>query len=314
MRSPLAGPPISPYGIVLLLMPCADASLTCVMLRRRCPHSGGVQGQVMFGARDKCHTIFVQMHSTGYNQPLDVSHFRAFKGFDATSCGRRRGHRMSSIEPIPKDTCRSMCQSSSSISLFWSMQPCISSATEAISLGWKDGSICCQTVKKSSWTCSKLPNVLHAKDGLFVDEKPSAPPGDETDAEDFAIWEDDDVAEEQEQADEVAEEPVFAFDGSTSCGGGAASRGATRTCHVQLTRSSPGVRQCVCKGPCSCKRASVDDRGSTSTCRRVHAASAHLPDDYRRARSTDGVRQLSASERRRSDLYQEEEGSVLLTA
>ena len=59
----------------------------------------------------------------------------------------------------------------------------------------------------------EMANVLHAKDGLFVDEKPSAPPGDETDAEDFAIWEDDDVAEEQEQADEVAEEPVFAFDG-----------------------------------------------------------------------------------------------------
>ena len=30
-------------------------------------------------ARDKCHTIFVQRHSTGYNQPLDVSYFRAFK-------------------------------------------------------------------------------------------------------------------------------------------------------------------------------------------------------------------------------------------
>ena len=59
----------------------------------------------------------------------------------------------------------------------------------------------------------EIANVLHAKDGFFVDEKPSAPPGDETDAEDFAIWEDDDVAQEQEQADEVAEEPVFAPDG-----------------------------------------------------------------------------------------------------
>ena len=59
----------------------------------------------------------------------------------------------------------------------------------------------------------EIANVLHGKDGLCVDEKPSAPPGDETDAEDFAIWEDDDVAEEQERADKVAEEPVFA------CGG-----------------------------------------------------------------------------------------------
>ena len=58
-----------------------------------------------------------------------------------------------------------------------------------------------------------MANVLHAKDGLCVDEKPSAPPGDETDAEDFAIREDDDVAEEQERADEVAEEPLFAYDG-----------------------------------------------------------------------------------------------------
>ena len=58
-----------------------------------------------------------------------------------------------------------------------------------------------------------MANVLHAEDEHFVDEKPSAPPGDETDAEDFAIWEDDDVAQEQEQADEVAEEPVFAHDG-----------------------------------------------------------------------------------------------------
>ena len=33
----------------------------------------------MFRACDKCHTIFVQRHSTGYNQPLDVSYFRAFK-------------------------------------------------------------------------------------------------------------------------------------------------------------------------------------------------------------------------------------------
>ena len=32
----------------------------------------------MFRARDKCHTIFVQRHSTGCN-PLDVSYFRAFK-------------------------------------------------------------------------------------------------------------------------------------------------------------------------------------------------------------------------------------------
>ena len=56
-------------------------------------------------------------------------------------------------------------------------------------------------------------NVLHAKDDLSVDGKPSAPPGDETDAEHFAIWEDDDVAQEQEQEDEVAEEPVFAYDG-----------------------------------------------------------------------------------------------------
>ena len=38
-RSPVAGPPISPYGIVSLLMPCADASLTCVMLWRRLVHS-----------------------------------------------------------------------------------------------------------------------------------------------------------------------------------------------------------------------------------------------------------------------------------
>ena len=178
----------------------------------------------------------------------------------------------------------------------------------AISFGWKDGSVCCQTVKKSSRTCSKWPTSCTQRTGSLWTRSLPRRLAIETDAEDFAIWEDD-VAEEQEQADEVAEEPVFAYDGPPP-----ASRGATHTCHVQVARSSPGPRQCVCKGPCSCKGPSVDNRGSTSTCRRVHAASAHLPDDYHRARSTDGVRRLSASARRRSDLYQEEEGSVLLTA
>ena len=123
----------------------------------------------------------------------------------------------------------------------------------------------------------EMANVPHAKDGLFVDEKPSAPLGDETDAEDFAIWEDDDVAEEQEQADEVAEEPVFAYDGPPH--------------HVEEEPrpEEPPTHACA--------------NGSLfawSTCRRVHAASAHVPDDYHRTRSTDGVRRFSASVRRRS--------------
>ena len=54
----------------------------------------------------------------------------------------------------------------------------------------------------------EMTNIQHAKDELFEDEKPAAQPDDEADAEDFETWEDDDVAEE-EQADEVAEEPVF---------------------------------------------------------------------------------------------------------
>ena len=132
-----------------------------------------------------------------------------------------------------------------------------------------------------------------------MDDKPSAPPGDETDAEDFAIWEDDDVAEEQEQADEVAEEPVFAKDGPPH--------------HVEEEpRPEEPPAPAMCKwlplrlvhGSASAKDLtgpSVDDRGSTSTCRRVQAASAHLPDDYHRARSTDGVRRLLASVRRRSE-------------
>ena len=67
--------------------------------------------------------------------------------------------------------------------------------------------------EEESMVLLEMSNVLHAKDELFVDEKPSALPGDETDAEGFAIWEDDDVAQEQEQADEVAEELLFALEG-----------------------------------------------------------------------------------------------------
>ena len=79
-----------------------------------------------------------------------------------------------------------------------------------------------------------------------LDEKLAAQADDEADAEEFEIWEDDDVAEE-EQADEVAEEPVFA------CG---VPRSHPDR-HVQMARSSLILRQCVCKGLCSCKLPSV---------------------------------------------------------
>ena len=59
----------------------------------------------------------------------------------------------------------------------------------------------------------EMANVLHTKVELFVVEEPSAPPGDETDAEDFAIWEDDDVAEEQERRTKWQRNYVFAYDG-----------------------------------------------------------------------------------------------------
>ena len=81
----------------------------------------------------------------------------------------------------------SICQTSSSTSLRWSMQPCISSATEALSIVWKDGSICSQT-------CTQRMNSSGTRSLPYSRTN-------EADAEDFEIWEDDDVAEE-EQADE----------------------------------------------------------------------------------------------------------------
>ena len=233
----------------------------------------GVQGRAMFTEP----ATSVTPSSCRGTRPATINRlkFRTF-GPSRLRCDelwRRRGHRMSSIEPIP-------CQSSSSTSLLWSMQlHQLSNGGDQHRLeGWKH---LLPDSEEEFMDVLETANVLHAKDGLFVDEKPSAPPGDETDAENFAIREDDDVAEEQEQADEVAEEPVFAKDGPPHHV--EEPRPEEPPTPVQVARSSLGPRQCVCRGPCSCKGPSVDDRGCTSTCRRVQAASAHLPDDCHRA-------------------------------
>ena len=123
----------------------------------------------------------------------------------------------------------------------------------------------------------------------------------------FAISEDDNIAEEQEQVDEVAEEPVFACDEPPHpedpphwpCANGSLFACSTamrlqRTLLVQVAMS--------------------DDRCSTSTCRRVHAACAHLPDDDHTARSTEGARRSSASVRRRSDFSSEILFQLLLSS
>ena len=122
-----------------------------VLLWDCAPTHKSAETSEMFRARDKCHTIFVQRHSTGYDQPLDVSYFRAFKASMRRAVAER-GHKISSTKLIQKDCCGSICQSSNSTSLLWSIQP----ATEAISIAWKDGSICSQTVRNLSTNSSIL--------------------------------------------------------------------------------------------------------------------------------------------------------------